>query len=72
MGRGIARGIPLPFPIDSSQESTKKKQIWAQFGQRRTHNEQIIVMPCGIIIAQETFYGAEGVGSVVVRDQIFS
>jgi hypothetical protein len=24
------------------------------------------VAPCGIIIAWETFYGAEGVGSVVV------
>ncbi|KAF8221378.1 hypothetical protein L208DRAFT_1328329, partial [Tricholoma matsutake] len=26
---------------------------------RLTDNEQIIVVPCGMIIAQETFYGAE-------------
>ncbi|KAF8236744.1 hypothetical protein L208DRAFT_1250906, partial [Tricholoma matsutake] len=39
--------------------------IRAQLGRRRTHNEQIIVAPCGMIIAQETFYGAEGVGSVI-------
>jgi hypothetical protein len=41
------------------------KKLRAQFGRRRTHNEQIIVAPCGIIIARETFYGAEGVASVV-------
>jgi hypothetical protein len=52
------------FKIGSS--SGKKEQIRAQLGRRRTHNEQIIVAPCGIIIARETFYGAEGVGSVIV------
>jgi SepF-like predicted cell division protein (DUF552 family) len=43
------------------------KKIQAQFGWECTHNEQIIVTPCGMIIARETFYGAEGVGSIVVR-----
>jgi hypothetical protein len=42
------------------------KKVRAQFGRRRTHNEQIIVTPCGMIIARETFYGAEGVATVVV------
>ena len=42
------------------------KKICAQFGCKWTHNEQIIVAPCGMIIAWETFYGAEGVASVVV------
>ena len=44
----------------------KKECIRAQFGCKRTHNEQIIVVPCGMITARETFYGAEGVGSVIV------
>jgi hypothetical protein len=44
----------------------KPKKIRAQFGRKRSHNEQIIVCPCGIILARETFYGAEGVASVVV------
>lgn len=48
------------------EKSGKKERIRAQLGRRRTHNEQIIVAPCGIIIARETFYGAEGVGSVIV------
>jgi hypothetical protein len=54
------------FEIGNSQQSEKKERIRAQFGRKRTHNEQIIVAPCGMIIARETFYGAEGVGSVIV------
>jgi len=42
--------------------TTPRKKLRAQFGRRRTHNEQIIVAPCGIILARETFYGAEGIG----------
>ena len=55
------------FEIGGSEQSAKKERIRAQLGRRRTHNEQIIVAPCGMIIARETFYGAEGVGSVIVR-----
>lgn len=44
----------------------KEGKVHAQFGRKRTHNEQIIVTPCGMIIARETFYGAEAVGTVVV------
>jgi hypothetical protein len=55
------------FEIGSTEQSGKSERIRAQLGRRRTHNEQIIVAPCGIIIARETFYGAEGVGSVIVR-----
>jgi hypothetical protein len=58
------------FEVDDPQEQENngksKKQLRAQFGRKRTHNEQIVVAPCGTIIARETFYGAEGVGSVVV------
>ncbi|KAG2131405.1 uncharacterized protein EDB93DRAFT_1255512 [Suillus bovinus] len=48
---------------DSPAVSSHK--LRAQFGRRRMHNEQLIVAPCGMILARETFYGAEGVGSVV-------
>jgi hypothetical protein len=44
----------------------RRKKIKASFGRRRTHNEELIVAPCGLIIAHQTFYGAEGVASVVV------
>ncbi|THU93141.1 hypothetical protein K435DRAFT_580726, partial [Dendrothele bispora CBS 962.96] len=46
---------------------TKRKKsstIKAQFGRRRTHNEQLIVAPCGIILARETFYYSEGFAKV--------
>ena len=58
------------FDVGSAQAGGKKEHIQGQFGWRWTHNEQIIVTPCGTIITQETFYGAEGVGSVIVSDAI--
>jgi len=57
------------FEIGGSERNGKKERIRAQLGRQRTHNEQIIVAPCGIIITRETFYGAEGVGSVIVCQQ---
>jgi len=51
-------------PAEASQ--VKEGKVWAQFSHKRTHNEQIIVAPCGMIIAQETFYGTEAVSSVIV------
>ena len=41
--------------------------VRAQFTRNRTHNEQIIVAPCGTIIARVTFYGAEAISGVAVR-----
>ena len=57
--RGQAANTPGPAGL-------QKKKLRAQFGRKRTHNEQIIVAPCGMIMARETFFGAEAVSSVVV------
>ena len=56
-------GQGQPIPV---QEHTTRKKLRAQFGRKRTHNEQLIVAPCGIIMARETFYHAEAIYSVVV------
>lgn len=54
------------------EESTRalptqgSKRIRAQFGRKRTHNEQLIVCPCGVIVARTTFYGAEAISAVIV------
>ncbi|KAF8057809.1 hypothetical protein FPV67DRAFT_1677039 [Lyophyllum atratum] len=48
-----------------THRNVQTKKVRAQFGRKRSHNEQIIVAPCGMIIARETFYGAEGVASVI-------
>ena len=42
------------------------QKLRAYFGRRRTHNEQIIMRPCGIILSRATFYGSEAISSVNV------
>jgi len=49
-----------------SKPDTGNRKIKAQFGRRRTHNEQIIVKTCGIICSRATFFGAEAVSNVLV------
>ena len=47
------------------------RRLRARFGRRQTHNEQLIVRPCGMIIAHTTFYGSETVPQTVVSSIIF-
>ena len=56
----------------SGLANLQKKKVRAQFGRKRTHNEQIIVAPCGMIMARETFFGAEAVSSVVVSASLIT
>jgi hypothetical protein len=60
--------IPVPGAQDPcpSKAETGNCKLKAQFGRRRTHNEQIIVRPCGIICSRATFFGAEAVSNVLV------
>ena len=51
----------------SENTAMPKKRVRARFGRRHTHNEQILVAPCGMILAHETFYGAEAIGTCAVR-----
>ena len=56
-----------PIPTESAPTGISGKRILrAQFGRRRTHNEQLFVSPCGLIMARETFYHAEAIYSVIV------
>ncbi|KAA1474355.1 hypothetical protein DENSPDRAFT_840923 [Dentipellis sp. KUC8613] len=50
-------------------QAEKEKLPRAQFGRKRTHNEQIIVAPCGMIIARATFYNSETPSAVVAMLQ---
>ncbi|KAJ3554239.1 hypothetical protein NP233_g12463 [Leucocoprinus birnbaumii] len=70
-----ARGLELMIMISGSVGVTeeeprsslgKKKKIHAQFGQKRTHNEQVLVRPCGMIYARATMFGAEAVSNFLV------
>jgi hypothetical protein len=52
--------------------SVRKVKIFkGQFGRRRTHNEQLIIAPCGIILARETFYHSEAFSAVAVSFSTF-
>ena len=55
--------------LPQSNEQVPQKRairIRAQFGQKRTHNEQILVAPCGMILGRTMFFGAEAISSCVV------
>jgi hypothetical protein len=42
------------------------RKLRAFFGYRRTHNEQLIMRPCGVILARATFFGSEAISAVNV------
>ena len=42
-------------------------KIHARFTCSRTHNEQVVIAPCGIILGRDTMFGAEGIASVAVH-----
>lgn len=51
--------------VDSGKGKGEKK-IRGQFGRKRTHNEQLIIAPCGMILARETFLHSEAFSLVAV------
>lgn len=49
----------------------KSETVRAHFGRGRMHNEQLIIAPCGMILARETFYFSEAFSAIAVsRHQI--
>lgn len=43
------------------------RKLPGAFGRRWTHNEQLMVRPCGVVIGRATFYASESLGAVRVR-----
>ncbi|KDR71533.1 hypothetical protein GALMADRAFT_102508 [Galerina marginata CBS 339.88] len=54
-----------PEPCPSKSESGNRT-FKAHFGRQRTHNEQTLVRPCGIIFARATMFNAEAVSNFLV------
>jgi CxC6 like cysteine cluster associated with KDZ transposases len=50
----------------SGKPEDGNQKVKAYFGRRRTHNEQIIMRPCGVILSRATFFGSEAISSVNV------
>jgi len=59
-------GLDAPSSLCPDKPDTGIHKIRAVFGRRRTHNEQIMVHPCGIIVARRTFFGSETTPQTVV------
>lgn len=53
-------------PACEGKDENGKRRICARFGRRHSHNEQILVRPCGIIVARTTFFGSETTPQTVV------
>ncbi|KAJ7605847.1 hypothetical protein DFH06DRAFT_1348440 [Mycena polygramma] len=51
---------------EASKSDTGDRKYKALFGRCRTHNEQILVWPCGVVFARATFYHAEAVSNVLL------
>lgn len=53
---------------DAAWKSDKgNQQPKASFARRRTHNEELVVSCCGMILARGTMYGAEAISGVKVQ-----
>ncbi|KAF7342835.1 hypothetical protein MSAN_01999500 [Mycena sanguinolenta] len=62
-------GIDDSAPCEAAKSDTGNRKYKALFGGLRTHNEQILVRPCGVIVSRATFYNAEAVSNVLLHLQ---
>ncbi|KIJ47694.1 hypothetical protein M422DRAFT_163649, partial [Sphaerobolus stellatus SS14] len=53
----------IEIQCDKKTNGTTRR-LKARFGRRRTHNEELCVASCGMILGRATFYGAEGLNGV--------
>lgn len=52
--------------ICDGKSASGNTTIRARFGRRRTHNEELCVASCGVILGRATFYGSEAPNSILV------
>ncbi|KAF8144269.1 hypothetical protein K438DRAFT_1632122 [Mycena galopus ATCC 62051] len=62
-------GVDDSVPCEAAKSDTGNRKYKALFGALRTHNEQILVRPCGVIVSHATFYNAEAVSNVLIHMQ---
>ncbi|KAI0360950.1 hypothetical protein OH77DRAFT_1392352 [Trametes cingulata] len=57
---------PPPAEAVCEEKSAKgNRRLTALFGRRRTHNEELCVTSCGVILGRATFFGSEAINGVV-------
>jgi CxC6 like cysteine cluster associated with KDZ transposases len=62
--------VTVPAPNQHFEHYPQPTKQRSQFGRRRTHNEQLCVGSCGIVIGRTTFFGSEGMENVLVCAKI--
>ncbi|KAF8060174.1 hypothetical protein FPV67DRAFT_1609768 [Lyophyllum atratum] len=50
--------------VCNDKPETGNRTLRARFGRRRTHNEELCVASCGVILGRATFYGSEAPNGV--------
>jgi len=50
----------------NGKPSNGNRTVRARFGRRRTHNDELCVASCGVILGRKTFYGSEAPSAVRV------
>lgn len=61
--RGVGRPYSKGLVLDRAAQNKRPKGV---FSRRWTHNEQLMVRPCGVIIGRATFYSSESLSGVKV------
>ncbi|KAJ7194926.1 hypothetical protein GGX14DRAFT_677641, partial [Mycena pura] len=62
-------GVDGTVPCEAVKSATGNRKYKALFGKVRTHNEQLLVRPCGVIVSRATFYHTEAVSNVLLHVQ---
>lgn len=70
-GEELDTGSEAVFEAVIGDDKGKSKKLRAQFGRKRTHNEQLIIAPCGMILARRTFHHSEAFSLVAVCESFF-
>ncbi|OJT04033.1 hypothetical protein TRAPUB_5269 [Trametes pubescens] len=56
---------PPAEAVCDAKSADGNRRLHALFGRRRTHNEELCVTSCGVIIGRATFFGSEAVNGVI-------
>lgn len=64
--------VVVETTVCDEKSEAGNRTLKAYFGRRRTHNEQLIVRTCGVIISRATLYGSEAVSGVNVSPSSLS
>lgn len=63
--------IPFEGEIECEEKSPEgNRQLKVLLGRRHTHNEELCVASCGVVLGRATFFGSEAVNGVLVSDHI--